>query len=758
MPLRALALSMISSLLVGCAVLSPLPKKTDIGQRLAMFPTKDLPLRAPVTIHWDEHAIPFIEAENDHDLAFALGLVHAHLRLGQMELMRRIAQGRISEMAGPLTTEIDHSLRILDYAKAAEASEKAMPPETKAWVEAFVAGINHYQKTAKVLPAEFRILGLEREPWAVRDVLTVGRLASTDVNWLVWFSTLKLRKRKDWPQLWARLVKNGGDSMASFRHDREEAALDDILRGLSRSGSNSLAVAGSRTKTGAALMANDPHLGLMLPNLWLIAGIRSPSVHAVGLMVPGVPFVALGRNDRIAWGGTNMRAASSDLYDASKFKPDEIKSHKELIRVRWWPSTRVTVRTTPVGPIISDAPLLKAGGEGPLALRWVGHDGSDEITAFLRVQRAGNWEEFRQAFKTFAVSAQNMLYADVDGNIGQLMALRLPVRRELAPHDLVLDPTDPRDQWHGFLTVLDLPASYNPKAGFLASANNRPARAAVPVGYFFSTDDRVKRMAALMKGTAKIDLAALRAVQRDVYLISGVKLRDLIAEKIEALGVDKGLAPAEAALLELFRGWDGNYHVASRGALAFELVHHYLAAALRKRLYPPEVADVLANQSRNKALLMHDIEHAEAAALAADLKTALGEAAARIGEFKDWGAFHRLVVNHPLGRLPLIGGRFRFIDVPAEGSNDTLWKTAHSTTDERHPTRFGSNARHISDLSDPDANWFTLLGGQDGWFNSSTFTDQVPLWLKGEYVHVPFRIETVRKEFTYKTTLAPAAK
>jgi len=758
MPLRALALAMISSLLVGCAVLSPLPKKSDTAQRLAMFPTEGLPLRAAVTIHWDDHAIPFIEAANDADLAFALGLVHAHLRLGQMELMRRIAAGRISEMVGPFATEIDHSLRILNYAAAAEASEKAMPPETKAWVEAFVAGINHYQTTAKALPAEFRILGLAREPWTVRDVLTVGRLASTDVNWLVWFSTLKLRQRTDWPALWARLLRNGGDSMASFRPDGRQATLDDILRGMSRSGSNSLAVAGARTRTGAALMANDPHLGLMLPNLWLIAGIKSPNVHVVGLMVPGIPFVALGRNARIAWGGTNMRAASSDLYDASKFKPGEITTRTERIRARWWRSTRITVRNTPVGPIITDAPLLKAGGAGPLALRWVGHDASDEITAFLHVQRAGNWRQFRAAFKTFAVSAQNMLYADVDGNIGQLMAIRLPVRRARAPRDLVLDPSDPRERWHGFLTVLDLPSSYNPKAGFLASANNKPAPAAVPIGYFFSTDDRVERMAALMTGTGKVDVAALKAVQRDVYLISAVKLRDLIVKKIDANGVAKGLAPAEVKLLEALRGWDGHYRTASRGAVAFELVHHYLATALRRRLYAPEVADVLASQSRNKALLIQDLERAEAKALSADLAAALAAAAAKHDDFKDWGDYHRLVVNHPLGRLPVIGERFRFVDAPAEGSNDTLWKTAHGTTDERHPARFGSNARHISDLSDPDANWFTLLGGQDGWFNSANFTDQVPLWLKGEYVKVPFRIETVRKDFPHKTTLSPGTK
>jgi len=754
--LRALSLAMISSLLVGCAILSPLPKKTGLAQRLAMFPTKDLPLKGPVTIHWNEHQVPFIEAKNDADLAFALGLVHSHLRLGQMELMRRIAAGRISEMAGPMASEIDHSLRILNFGRAAAETEKRMPAKTKAWVTAFVAGINHYQKRVRKLPSEYRLLGLDREPWTVRDVLTVGRLASTDVNWLVWFRTLQLRDRKDWPQVWAKLVKAGGDSMASFRGTTKQAALDDILRGLSRSGSNALAISGKRTRSGAALMANDPHLGLMLPNLWLIAGIKSPSYHAVGLMVPGIPFVALGRNARIAWGGTNMRAASSDLYDASKFKPGEIRTRVETIRVRWWRNKKVTVRETPVGPMISDAPLLKVAG-GPVALRWVGHEASDEITAFLKVQRAGNWQEFRAAFKSFAVSAQNMLYADVEGNIGQLMAIRLPVRRDAVPRDLVLDPTRARDRWQGYLTALDLPASYNPKAGFLASANNRPAATRVPVGYFFSTDDRVKRMAALMKGNGKVTLDALKGVQRDVYLISAVELRDQILSKIDASKIE-GATPQQKAVLKSMRDWDGHYRVSSRGAVAFELVHHFLSRALRARLYEPQIAGLMANQARNKALLVKDIERSEAAPLKADLKAALAAAAGRFGEFDNWGAYHRLVVGHPLARLPVIGNRYRFVNVPAEGSNDTLWKTAHGTTDERHPARFGSNARHISDLSDPDANWFTLLGGQDGWFNSSTFKDQVPLWLKGGYVKVPFRMETVRKDFKHKTQLVPAGK
>ena len=752
---KALITAAIGFLLAGCALLSPLPEKSDIEQRLAALPADNLPLKAPVVVHWDRHQIPFIEAKTDEDLAFALGLVHAHLRLGQMEMMRRISQGRIAEMAGPLATDIDHSLRILNFGRGSAATEKSLPPKTRAWIGAFVAGINHYQAKAKQLPAEYRLLRLKREPWTVRDVLTIGRLASTDVNWLVWFRALRLRDRPDWPQLWAKIVKTGGDSMASFKGPRRQGQLHDILRGMSRSGSNTLVVAGSRSATGAALIASDPHLGISLPNLWLIVGIKSPSYHAVGLMVPGLPFVALGRNERIAWGGTNMRAASSDLFDASKLKRGSVRTRTERIRVRWWFGRTIKIRETPIGPIITDAPLLESRGNGPLALRWVGHEPSDEIGAFLKVQRARNWREFRAAFKTFAVSAQNMLYADVDGNIGLAMAVRLPVRRASTPRDLVLDPTRASDRWHGYLSVLDLPASYNPSTGFLASANNRPAATKVPVGYFFSTDDRIARMNAFLKGNGKVGIETLKSVQRDVYMMSAVKLRDVIVRKLDELGVGKEADASEKTLIAALRSWDGRYTVDSRGAVAFELIHHYMAITIRKGAYAPEVGEALAAFAQNKALLAQDIERTEPAALTATLKAALAQASARFGDYKNWGEMHRLRLSHALGRLPLIGSRFRLGDVPAEGSTDTLWKTAHSTTDERHGTRYGSNARHISDLSDPDANYFVLLGGQDGWFNSSTYADQVPLWLKGKYVKVPLRLSTVRKTYPYKTRLSP---
>ena len=193
-----LAVGAVALVVSACALLAPLPKQKDVAERLATFPTEGLPLDRPVTIHWSERQIPFIEAESDGDAAFAIGLVHAHLRLGQMATMRMIARGRVSEMIGPLGVDIDHGLRTLDYGRAAAEIERTMDEATRLWVQRFVDGINHYQDTANELPHDFGVLGLEREPWTVEDVFAMGRLAGTDVNWLVWMELLPLRKRAGW--------------------------------------------------------------------------------------------------------------------------------------------------------------------------------------------------------------------------------------------------------------------------------------------------------------------------------------------------------------------------------------------------------------------------------------------------------------------------------------------------------------------------------------------------------------------------------
>jgi penicillin amidase len=743
----------LSLLLAGCSFVTPLPRPTTLDQRLAAMPMRDLPIVKTVTISWDDHQVPFIEADSDDDLAFALGLVHAHLRLGQMELFRRISQGRTAEMVGPIATDVDRSLRILDFGHAVADIEAALPPATRAWLEAFVRGINHYLMNARELPHEFAVLGLKREPWTVRDVLTAGRLAASDVNWLIWFAALELRKRKDWPEIWARLVREGGDSMVSFTGNTESAVLREMILGTGKTGSNSWVVAPALSKSGAPLMANDPHLGVQLPNLWLIVGYKSPSYHAVGLMIPGIPVIAVGRNRMIAWGGTNMRAAVSDLYDATKLVAGATE-RTERIGVRWWFDSAVTVRETPLGPVLSDAPVLKDKTATPFVLHWEGHAVSDELTALLKVSQARNFQEFRAAFKSFAVSGQNMLYADAAGNIGQVMAVRLPGRDYATPPDLVLDPDDPRARWDGTRDATTLPASLNPPAGILVSANNRPAKSPVPVGHFFSPDDRLKRLTGLLGGGRRFGLDDFKVMQRDVYMPSAVALRDLLIARLDTLGVAPATDP-ERDLVAAVRAWDGTWPASSRGALGYELFRYHVERAVYARRLDPALAEMYVNFARSTEIMRDELERADPATLAADLRTALGRAAERFAAFKDWGEMHRLALEHPLANIPVVGDKYRFGDLRASGNSDTVMKTAHASTDQRHVTRYGSQARHLSDLADMDENYFVLLGGQDGWLGSANFLDQMALWQDGGYIRVPLRPDTVHAAFRHRMVLQP---
>ena len=747
-----LAIGAAALVVSSCALLAPLPKQKDVAERLAAFPTRGLPLEGRVTIHWSERQIPFIEAESDGDAAFALGLVLAHLRLGQMAAMRMIARGRVAEMIGPLGVDIDHGLRTLDYGRAAAEIGRGLDEATRLWVQRFVDGVNHYQETTSDLPHDFGVLGLEPEPWTLEDVFVMGRLAGTDVNWLVWADLLPLRARAGWDALWARLVEDGTVSVSDSDSDEDAARAKRWLGGLSKSGSNSLAVAGHRTDTGGALMANDPHLGILVPNVWLIAGVHSPSYHAVGLMAPGLPIFAIGRNPYIAWGGTNMRAASSDLYDVSDLPASEIDERSESIGVRWWFDSDVTVRETRWGPIVTDAPLLADMDLPPLALKWTGHSASDEIGAMLAVSRARTFAEFRAAFESFAVPGQNMLYADSEGNIGQVMAAWLPSRSG-PPADIALDTALHDASWGAMRTAADLPYSYNPDSGYLVSANNRPSATTMPVGFFFSRDDRVDRMSALIEAETAVGVETLKTLQQDVYMASSATLRDLFVARLDALGMTAATDADGKKAIGRLRNWDGEYRSDSIGAVTFEQFRHGFTASFYVLLYGEDDGEAFASVGRRTALLHEDIAAADEETLRAALAAGLQAASDGLGSFADWGEMHRLSLAHPLANVPLIGGRYEFAEAGVGGSSDTLMKTAHQTAADRHTVNYGSNARHISDMTDPDENYFVLLGGQDGWFNSSTILDQWELWRRGDYVRVPLTLAGVRASFPHTLTL-----
>ncbi len=741
-----LAIVLLIFACINIATIAPIKQRTD--QRMSAFPTENLPLQKPAVIYWDKHLIPFIVAEEDEDCAFLLGMTHAHLRLGQMALFRQIVQAKLAESAGPLALPIDKSLRILNLTAAVDSIEKMLPQETKNWMQQYVDGINFYQRNLKLKPVEISVLDLELKPWTVKDILSIGRLIAIDVNWLGWFQWLKLQEKPYFREFWDRFAEIGGNSSPSFNSVSEN--FGGLISSGIKSGSNALVVSPSKSADSSALIASDPHLGLSIPNTWLIAGYKCPSFHVTGLMLPGIPMVLVGRNQNIAWAGTNMRAASSDLFELSEKQLANLDSTNEKLKVRWWFDQEVLLRSSELGPVVTDAPLLNAPEDQTLAMQWIGHQATDEFTSFLKVNKAQDWDDFFNAFESYGVSGQNFLYADRTGHIGMLLAVKIPDRSDNPEPVLFVSADKTSNKWNGTLNSTQLPFAFDPPQGFIISANNKPVENDPPLGYFFSANDRIDRLTELMEKTDRVDFEYLKKVQQDVFVPSAVKVRDLFVEKLQSTKFTSASSPNSMAFLDSLKNWNGHYETESIGALAFQLLSFHFIHDFYKKMYDEDAVEILLSTEHINDFLVQDLMTQNSVALATSLSEAMPNAVDDFQNINNWGEIHRLGLKHPFGNIPVIGKRFVFTDLPANGSYNSAMKTAHQISNKKHETFYGANARFIANMKNMDDNFFVLLGGQDGWISSDHFIDQVPLWREGKYIQVPLSVEKIQHQFEHR--------
>lgn len=733
------------------------PGKTTTPERLKIFSRLEFPISSAVTLYWNKLQIPYIKATTDRDTFFSLGLVHMHLRGAQLEVLRMVASGRLSEIAGPVANDLDTTIRVLNLGRAVPEIEKNLPAETRELLTAFVQGLNFYKGRGPT-PPELPLLGLSDKDWAdknwsVHDVLLLSRLAGADVNWFLYFNLLKTLGTEEHLKTWQRILDIGGDELVAS-HTPNISSLQSLLISNSRSGSNSVVIGSQKSQTGKPLIANDPHLGLGLPNFWLIVGIESPSFHCVGLMPAGVPIFGLGRNPEVAWGGTNARAASSDLFDVSHLAASEFSERIEIIRTRFWRDKEIKIRETRFGPVISDAPLLKNNADRAVALKWVGHNPSDEITAFFNAARAKTALEFGKAFEPYAVSGQNMLAADAAGNIIRVLAAALPTRKSFPSPEVVLPANEESlESWNRIIGTAELPATLNPVQNFIVSANDRPPPAVIPIGFLFSDGERVERLAGFIAEREIISPQDLKLLQADTLSAKSQKLAQQLADEISALG-DGDSASEEVETL--LRSWNGNYGKDSRGSLAFEL----FLGAVCPRVYSAANAQSLSRGYTQwnflSRYILQDLSGHQ------DKERIMRESVAQtwrgLKKWHLWGDVHRLTLAHFLSNIPLLGRFFVLEDLPASGSRETPMKTSHELVTDVHKVSYGSQSRHISDLSSPDENYFLLLGGEDGFLGSDNFGDQIRLWEEGKYIRMPLSKEGVEREFEYAIRLKATVK
>jgi penicillin amidase len=515
-------------------------------------------LQGPVEVIRDRWGVPHIYADSAEDLFFAQGYVHAQDRLWQMELQRRAGSGRLSEVLGETTLEIDRFFRVLGLNRAAEAEAEALDDETRRVLEAYVAGVNAYIASRPGrLSVEFSLLRFRPEPWQPVDCLYWAKVMAWNLssNWASELIRARLAAKlgadraadlePTYPTDNPPIVPGANPPEGADLPEDIEAppngwrsdALLDALRlaerlfqgdfaaanpaspppGLAQAGGNSnqWVVAGSRSASRAPLLANDTHLPLQMPIGWYQVHLVGGEYNVMGVSFPGLPGVIVGHNEHCAWGLTTAWQDAQDLY-VEKLNPEnshqyeykgewlEAKVIREEIRVKGQDEPAVQeVVVTRHGPIVSEL----VGEETSLALRWVALEPSHLLRSALRYNRARNWEEFRAALGDWSTPAHNFVYADVEGNIAFLQAGWMPVRAKgygLAP----VPGWTGEYEWQDYLSLDELPQAYNPESGWLATANNLVVEAQYP--HFLSADlenpIRARRVVDLI--TSKINLTA----------------------------------------------------------------------------------------------------------------------------------------------------------------------------------------------------------------------------------------------------------
>ena len=727
-------------------------------------------LREPVEVDREPRGVPHIRAQNEHDLLFALGVVHAQDRLWQMEFQRRVGAGRLSEVLGEGTVEQDRFLKTWGFYGAAEDAYRSLSPDGKASVDAYVDGINAYLETDPRLPPEFRLLGFEPEPWRPADVMVWAKMMSLDLssNYESELLRYRLRARGLSPERIAGLLPSypedaptvlGDADLRASEPARGEAARAGQLLALKRSlpvsleASNNWVVGGGLTRSGKPLLADDPHLGLQVPSLWYLAHLRSPTLEAIGATLPGLPGVVIGRNGRIAWGVTNVGADVQDLYElretdggrSYRYKGGERRYdvRRETIRVDGAEDVELTVRETVHGPVVSDVVDAPEGGP-PLALRWTSLAGEDRtLEAFLGVNRAQNWEEFGAALRDYVAPAQNFVYADVEGNIGYVAPGLYPVRAE-GHTGLYPAPGDgPRD-WRGFVPEDEWPRVLNPQKGFVVTANNKVTPEGYPhdLSLEWAEPYRAARITRMIEdGGEDLTVRDMVRIQQDQRSGRFLAFRPVL-ERLEPRS-------AEAHLWrERLLAWTGHAGTDSREATVFAAWYSELA-----RLPESEVGEPFWTEDRYLLGAMEGGDpncggSGSAEDCLAYAARALDRALDRLGGVPAWGEIHEAAFEHPvLSTTPL--ARLSDRSVPFGGDDSTV------NVGPYDPATFAMDAgpsyRHVVDLADPGRSRYVHPMGQSGNPLSPRYDDLLETWRGGGYL--PMRTRAYETE--HELTLSP---
>jgi penicillin amidase len=729
-------------------------------------------LKGDATVYFDDRLVPHVFAENEEDLYFIQGYLHARFRLFQIDLQTRAAAGRASELAGSKAINFDREQRRLGMVFAAENALKEMEedPLSKSIFDAYTAGVNSFidQLTESALPIEYKLMQVTPERWTnlksalllkmMAKMLSAGTendLANTNAKSIFMPEELS-RLYPQVPDSLLPIVPHGtiypkpavipvkpANADSLYLNNKQTVAVQSIDRPDPGNGSNNWVVAGSKTKSGAPILANDPHLELSLPSIWFEIQLKSSTSNSYGVSLPGCPFVVIGFNDSIAWGVTNSQRDVKDYYEI-KFK--DVSKKEYWFAGKWVPcKLRVeeikvkdslpvydTVAYTIFGPVQFDHRYSTASSANRnLAVRWAAHDPSNEGMTFYKLNRARNYADYEEAIRTFTCPGQNFIFASRTGDIAIWQQGKFPARWDNQGL-YVMPGEDSSFLWQGYIPQQENPHSLNPERGYLQSANQRAADSTypyfIPGSYITARGVRIDKKLASMSGITPSDLMALHY---DYFNTSAEDLRPILLKNI----IEEQLTAKESSYLQQFKNWDLYATPNSIGQTVFQCfwdsVQYSIWSDEVNRTNPaatwPTEQTTLELLLKDTALIYaDDITTTEVETLPITVTNAFKKAAANLQQKEAegklaWSKFMNPSVYHLLkDALPAFARKG--LTVGGYGNIVNAIKHSH-----------GPSWRMIVHLVDGIEAYGVFPGGQSGNPGSRFYDNNVSVWEKGEY-------------------------
>ena len=689
------------------------------------------PISQQARVERDHRGAPHITAASWQDAIFLQGYVTAQDRLWQMDALRRLAAGELSEVVGKATLDVDRESRRLRMRRLAEEHAKKLRPDERAIFTEYARGVNFYiEQNRGKYGVEFAILGYDPRPWTVVDSILAG---------MQMFLNLTNTWKEDYEKM--AMAAKGDPAKVDF--------LFPVRSGAEPSpGSNSWAVAGVRTASGKPILASDPHLEFSLPSTWYLVHLKAPGLNVTGVSLPGLPAVIIGHNDRIAWGVTNLHSDVMDLYREKlnvqtgqylyNGAVQQATLENELIAVKGDKPLSMATWVTRHGPaLLTD--------EGTFyALRWSAAEPGGFEYPLLDVDRAQNWQQFTAALSRFPGPAQNWTYADVDGNIGYHAAGKLPIRRTFNG-DVPLDGSAGTFEWDGFIPFEQLPSFYNPPGGVIVTANQNPFPADYPyrVGGNFASHYRARQIRSMLDARRGWKPADMLAVQKDVYSAFG---HFLAQQAVAAVERRKAGGPGLSEAVEVLLDWNGQMDKDSAAALVVELLFRDLRKTVAERaapskgdLYGSQMGAVVVERllRERPAGWFNDYDET----IVVSLRNAIEEGSKRhTSNVKAWkyGAWNELTIPNPIvGRLPMVGKYFNI---------GPVWMSGSSTTVKQTTRRLGPSMRMVVDLSNLENSFQNVTIGESGHIFSHHYNDEWDSYYVGN--SLPMEFNKVNAEST----------